>query len=349
MRRMLTCRHCEYSKKWLYLQMTPPPQQATQQQQQQQQQQSNQQSQIAAQFAAQVAATLKQGAQPSVHPNMQQTGSQQVPMPVHPQQPQMQYGVPPPVVQPATEAVGAVTSHANVAPTVTTSNAEVVASSALSAASETFKPAPVHEEVGRAQSESKDSTGEATASTDNTDTQASSSEPEQTESAKQEAAQGAVTGEQEMPVDNKAYAQRPDLPKVSPEIEHKLESEVKTETSSVVDKVPHSKSKDSTPEPQHVSHDTIVQDPVPPVTAISELPAESSPAESGAAGDRSLVERVKESTAERSLSRESSPVPTVTTPSTVEPTEQKEPQSKSENGFLESASDDIGKFSNNVS
>ena len=59
---------------------------------------------------------------------MQQLGMQQPPMPVHLQQSQMPFAVPPPVVvqQPPTEAAGASISHGNVTPSVVTSSAGVV-------------------------------------------------------------------------------------------------------------------------------------------------------------------------------------------------------------------------------
>ena len=289
-----------------------------------------------------MAATLKQGGQ-GVPPNAPQPGVQPAPMSGHSQEPQIPYGEPSPSVAvhptpPDAAGAGAAIAHA---PT------SVVTSVAGAAAGSSSLGSEKEDEAVGAQNDSQNGkliSDDVDTPLDSTDAQADSIDAGPVESAAEQSTQSSVTEEQEVQSETKPEAQRQESPKVSPEPEAKPESDAKSELGTVVNSVPPPKSKDSMPEPEH-SHDTSVQEPVPPPsisTAISQLPAESEGV--GPAADESSVERVKESSVERSLNMESSPVvSSAVLPTTQEPAEHIEP-SKPENGYPESGSEENGKF-----
>ena len=141
--------------------------------------------------------------------------------------------------------------------------------------------------------------------------------------------------QQQMPAaseEDSGAAQGHASPEASPEPEVKVETEVTPELNASANAAP-AMSQDSTPEPAHISHDIVVQEAeVTPATVApdAELPAEP-PVVSAS------VERVKESS---DRSRSASPV--------VHPqSERKESLPKSENGFMESTSDENGEFFDN--
>lgn len=278
-------------------------------------------------------------------------------MPVHTHHQQIPYGVPPP----APVVHQAPTDAAPEAPTMPQATPAMVATSTSGASTaapdssvvtETpdVKPAPASEDDVEVTSSSQIESGAAdtvaTLADSTDDVPTSSVEPAPAESGAQETVEETVTEEEEMPSDNKPGAQKDEVSKDDVEPESKPVEDIESEVSLAAETAPPAVSKDSTPEPEKVSHDTVDQEPVPETTkstAISQLPAEGAPTEVASVSvDENSAEKVKEP--KKSVSRESSPaVSETTTPPTREVVEDEEAESKPENGILESSSDDNGK------